>query len=72
MRRFAAGFCVTVAALLCIPQALANRAMEFFEQYDLSELTYVGLGNKACDASFHKWATVLDPWGYPHPVRLDT
>ena len=46
MRHFATEFCVAVAALLCIPQALANRGMEFFEQYDLSELRYVGLSKR--------------------------
>jgi len=71
MRHFAAGFCIAVAALLCIPQGFAMRTMDFFEQYDLSELRYVGLRKQACDASFRQWATVLDPWGFPHPVHRD-
>ena len=71
MKHLTAWFGIAVAALLCIPQALA-RPMEFFEQYDLSELRYVGLRTQACDGFFRNLGIVLDPWGYQHHVRLDT
>ena len=67
-RSFAANFLV-FAALLCIPPSFAMRAMDFFEQYDLSELDYVGTDWRRCGPEKYNSATVLDPWGFPHPVR---
>jgi len=58
-----------VTGLLCAPESLAMRSMEFLEKYDLSELTYVRMTSRECGFRKLRLAIILDSEGLPHTVQ---
>ena len=69
MKQFLAICIATLTGLLCVPDCLAMRSMDFLEKYDLNELTYVQMNSRECEFRELRSATILDPEGLPHTVQ---
>jgi hypothetical protein len=66
---FSGCWCALALSVVTIPQALANRTMDFLEQFQLDDLKYVGLWQDTGQFRARNVGCLQDRAGRRHPVR---
>ena len=70
MRGFAVTKVLVGLTIFFLSESFAMRGMDYLEKYDLEDLSYINMEACQCGGKKTIFATVLDPEGLSHSVRV--